>query len=137
MANEAILRDRIDEPLNFTVSDSTAVVKGSLMKLTDPRTAIISSASADPIAGIAAHDKVASDGITSIGVFRRGIFDMVASGAVPVGSAVQSAGVLNEVKVAALTSSGATIVGYALETASDVEVFQVFVDVGCGGAQVS
>lgn len=137
MANEAILRELIDKPLDFTVADGTSITKGTLCKLTDPRTAIAVSAAADPIAGIAAADKIASDARTRLGMYRRGVFDMVASGAIPIGSAVQAAGVLNEVKTAAPTSSGATIIGYALETASDLEVFQVFVDVGCGGAQVS
>jgi Uncharacterized conserved protein (DUF2190) len=137
MANEAVLVDLLDKPLDFTVTDGTAVTKGSLMKMTTPRTAIISSASGDVVAGIAARDKIASDGRTRLAIYRRGVFRIFASGAIVAGQAVQSAGVVNKVKTAAATSSGATIVGYALMDIADNAAGHIFVDVGCGGGQVS
>lgn len=137
MAFEAQIRDRLADPIDFTVADGTGIEKGTLLKLTDPRTAIASSAQADAIAGIAAREKVASDGRTRLSVYTKGIFDMYASGAITVGHAVESAGADNHVIAAAATSSGASIVGYALETAADDELFQVFVDIGKGGAQLS
>lgn len=141
MANEAILRDRLEDPMDFIVADGTGIEKGAVLKLTDPRTAIITSANGDKIAGIAAREKIANDGRTRLAVFRRGVFDMVASGAISVGNAVVSAGSIaldvNKVYNAPVTSSGASIIGHALETASDGETFQVYVNVGIGGGQIS
>lgn len=138
MANEAVLRDRLENPIDFTVADGTGIEKGALLKLTDPRTAIITSANNDKIAGIAAREKIASDGRTQLAVYRKGIFDMVASGAIAIGEAVVSAGTpANMVRAAGPTASGACIIGHALETASDTETIQIFVNVGIGGNQVS
>lgn len=69
-----LLGDRGDV-IRFTVADATSMSKGSLCKLTDARTASKSSAQ-DVWAGIAAADKVASDGSTSLGLYTRGIFEM-------------------------------------------------------------
>lgn len=133
MAYEAILRDRLADPIDFTVADGTGIEKGALLKLTDPRTASASTASKDILAGIAAREKIASDGRTRLSVFTRGIFDMGASGAIPVGSPVMSAGAVNKVMLATTpAASGAAILGYALETAADDEIFQVYVDIGVG-----
>jgi len=133
MANEASLRDRIDHPIDFTVADGTGIEKGALLKMSDPRTAATHTAAQDILAGIAAREKVASDGRTRLAVFRRGIFDMVASGAIIVGEAVVSDASINHVKAAPTGSSGATILGHALENGSTGETIQIFVDVGAGG----
>jgi hypothetical protein len=140
MVNEAELRDRLENPIDFTVADGTGIEKGALLKITDPRTASLADAVAAQIAGIAAREKVASDGRTRLAVFRRGVFDMVASGAIVVGQAVQSAysaAFPNTVMTAAVTSSGACVIGHALETASDAERIQIFVNIGAGGNQIS
>lgn len=133
MVYEAALRDRLADPIDFTVADGTGIEKGTLLKLTDPRTAIASSGANDAIAGIAAREKIASDGRTQLAVFRKGIFDMNASGAITVGQPVVSAGAFNQVKVAVNNVSGAAVIGHALETAADQETFQVYVDIGAGG----
>lgn len=141
MAYEAVLRDWIENPIDFIVADGVGIEKGALLQLTDPRTASAVSAIAQPIAGIAAREKVASDGRTRLAVFRKGIFDMVASGAIEAGNPVKACGTggaggyLNCVMsggVLANGLSGAAIIGHALETAADQEVFQVFVNVGNG-----
>lgn len=130
MANEATLRDFQENPIDFTVADGTGIEKGTLLKLTDPRTAIISTASGDPCAGIAAVEKVASDGSTRLSVYKRGIFDMTASGAITAGNYVGSAADTNYPNTVMFTAgaakfSGAAVIGYALETASDGEVVQI------------
>lgn len=133
MANEAILRDRLDNPIDFTVADGTGIEKGALLKLTDPRTASLADGAGDVIAGIAAREKVASDGRTQLAVFRKGIFDMLASGAIAVGAPVMSAAstAANTVKLATTAGiSGACVIGHALETASDGEVIQIYVNLG-------
>lgn len=124
MVNEAQLRDRFSDPINMTCADGTGIEKGAILTLTDPRTAIIATAAAAAVAGICAREKIASDGRTSVAVFRSGIFDVVASGAVTLGHAVVAAGVpSNTVKEAAVNDE--MLLGIALETASDGETFQI------------
>jgi len=138
MANEAVMRNKFEDAMDFTVADGTGIEKGALLKLTDPRTAIAATGTADMLAGIAAREKIASDGRTQLSVFRRGVFDMYASAAINVGAAVCSVtGWPNYVIMAGSTASGAAILGYALETASVGEVVQILVDVGSGGNQIS
>lgn len=137
MANEAL--KRYDESSghggviqDFTCADGTGIEKGTVLKLSDPRTvAAVSSGEGNPIAGIAAREKVADDGRTRIPVYRKGDFDMYASGAITVGDSVISKGGDNEVcacNAVTTGASGAAIIGYALETASDGETIQVRVD---------
>lgn len=124
MVNEAIIRDRFQDPINFTCADGTGIEKGAVLQLTDPRTAIIATAADVPVAGICAREKIASDGRTSVAVYRAGIFDMVASGTVAIGKAVTTAGVpSNTVMEAGVNDE--QILGVALEAASDGETFQV------------
>ena len=126
MANEAILRVRLGDPIDFTVADGTAIPKGAICKMTDPRTAVLADGDADIVAGIAAREKIASDGRTQLAIFRSGIFDVVASGSITVGDAVvtcASTGGANIVSTAAVNAEN--ILGTALETATDSEVFQI------------
>lgn len=132
MTWEAVLRDRLDDPIDFTVADGNGIEKGTLLAMTDPRTAIAVSASGSAVAGIAAREKIASDGRVKLAVYRKGIFDMYASGAFSVGDPLAAAGFQNQVKLALSTVSGAGIIGHALETATDQEVVQVYLDVGGG-----
>lgn len=121
--NEADLVYRSsDNPINFTVANGTGIEKGTLLKMTDPLTAAKSDGANDAIAGIAAAEKIANDGRTSLAVHRRGVFRMVASGAIATGQPVCSAGVTNMVKYIATASvSGAQVIGHAMQTFSDQE----------------
>ena len=51
---------------DYTVADGTGIEKGALLALTDPRTAILASSAAQPLAGIAAREKIANDGRTRL-----------------------------------------------------------------------
>lgn len=128
MANEATLVQNDSAAgnvvHNMTVADGVGINKGTVLKLTDPNTASASDGDLDVCAGIAASEKVASDGNTQLGVHKRGIFEMVASGAITVGAPVGSLGTTNYVK-AAYGASGAAILGYALETATTGETINV------------
>jgi hypothetical protein len=88
-------------------------------------TVAITAGDTDPIIGITAEEKIASDGKTSIGVYMRGIFKGYAGAAgVTVGMAIISdtgTGAANELVVADINSEH--IVGRALETATDGETF--------------
>jgi hypothetical protein len=77
MANEAVLVFELEKPVPFTCSDGAGIEKGCLLKLTDPFTVAASSADNDTFIGIAAEEKIASDGKVKIGVYLRGIFKLV------------------------------------------------------------
>ena len=132
MTNEAViveLTNSTGNPRRYTCADGTGITKLSVLTLSDPRTAATVSttqaATGYNCAGIAAMDKVASDGSTSITAYTDGIFELYASGSITVGCPVKSIG-LNQVMqaVAADVASG-VICGYALETASDKETINV------------
>ena len=126
MTGEAILRDDLGEnPIDFTVADGTGIPKGTLLKLTDPRTAIAASGGGDMIAGIAAVEKVASDGQTRISVWRKGVFDMLSDGTIAIGGPVMADGTDNQVITSTTATSGAKTLGTALETAADGDTFLV------------
>ena len=130
MADEAIQRVRFSDPVDFTCADGTAIPKGTLLALSDPRTVAIASANED-VAGICARDKIANDGRTQVAVFMDGIFDVTATAAgITIGTAV-AAGGANEVKAAVATDVGMKTVGLALETVTANEVFQLNLRPGC------
>lgn len=129
MAFEAVLRTRLDDPIDFTVADGAGIEKGTVGKLSDPKTLAASSGSGDVFAGIVAREKAANDGRTTLAAFRRGIFDIyVASGAaVTVGQWVSTSGA-NVIKTATEAEIAAgKAIGIALETGSDSEQINVLV----------
>lgn len=125
MANEAVIIELLGnggDPIRCTVADGTTIEKGTLIKLTDPRTGIATSADNDPFFGIAAHEKVASDGSTTLSCYTNGIFDLVDSGAgITVGAIVNVGGANLVVASAAADLLTGSVVGKALETASASE----------------
>ncbi len=117
------------DPRRFTISSSAVVAKGTLMTLSDPRTAAACVASNAMIAGIAAEGHDGLDFSDSISVWTNGIFEMYASGAeIAVGESVIS-GVTNSVMGDSASNAdggkGAAIIGYALETGSPAETINV------------
>ena len=83
MANEAVIIELFNggRPIRFTVADGTGIEKGTLMRLSsDPRTITASSADGEIFVGVAAEEKVANDGQTSLAVYTDGIFDMTVDG---------------------------------------------------------
>ena len=107
---------------DYTVADGTGIEKGTLLKVSDPRTAAASDGEADPCAGVAAREKIASDGRTQLAVYKKGYFQANASGAIIMGAPLISAGEVNQVKAATTADhSGAQIIGYSEETAADGE----------------
>jgi predicted RecA/RadA family phage recombinase len=137
MANEAKLLFELQHPIPFTVANGTGIEKGALLKMTDPMTAA-SENGTNMLAGIAASEKIASDGKTKLGVYREGIFKMTASESIAIGDAVTGIATwTNHVKKAEATVSASAVLGHALETATNGETFRVHVRVGCGGNQIS
>lgn len=124
MASETTLVVETQRPINMTCADGTGIEKGAILKLTDPRTASLADGDGDIIAGIAAEEKIANDGKTSIAVYRGGIFKGLAGTAITVGDPIDthaSTGATNE--LAAAPVNGEHLVGVALETASDTHTF--------------
>lgn len=130
MANEAVVTDLLGnggDPIEYTCADGTTIAKGELLELTDPRTVKKISADNKPVAGIAAAEKVASDGATTIAVLTNCIAKMVceASGAT-VGFDVAPHDATNTVSNAdAADRDEGLVLGYALETATSGETFLV------------
>lgn len=138
MANEAVLLTQIEPAFQHTVANATGIEKGALCKLSDPNTAALADGDADKLAGIAASEKIASDGNTKLGFYKRGMFSLTCSGAVVVGEAVVSVvNFPNYIAAAGITASGACILGHAMETGAVGETIRVYVNVGVGGNQVS
>jgi len=131
MANEATLHIETHTPINFTVADGTGIEKGALLALSDPFTAATHSAAEQNFAGVAAREKIASNGQTKLAVFRGGVFKMTLSGSATVGDPLCLDASINHVKsargIAAASLSGSKILGVALETGTTGET--IFVEV--------
>jgi len=122
MANEATLIMEYQPPVMFTVADGTGIEKGAILKMTDPMTASLSDGDGDIIAGIAAEEKIASDGKTKLAVYRHGIFKVLAGANITAGQGVDthsSTGAANE--VAPIGAAGDNLLGIALESFNDTE----------------
>jgi hypothetical protein len=131
MANEAVIIELLGnggDPIRYTVADGTAIAKGALLRQTDPRTAIINSGADQPIAGIAAAEKVVSDGSTTLAVYTNGIFDITAAaaGITAVGALCAISATVNMITAAdASDILQGSIVGYCLEAHANDEVAAV------------
>ena len=91
MAHEVVIKTKTDLPINMAAQNESAIEKGHILQLIDERTVSGTQVSGMPIAGICAREKILNDG-RPVAVYRRGIFDMVVSGAaVAVGDDIQMA----------------------------------------------
>ena len=126
MANEATLLFELEPPVPFTVANGAGIEKGSILELSDPMTVAVTNGDSDKIIGVAAEEKIASDGKTKLAVYMRGIFQFTAgAGGITVGRAFRTdtaTGSANEVVIAAANEEG--IIGTALETATDLQTFK-------------
>ena len=119
-------------PIPFTVADAQGIEKGALLKLVDRMVASGATLENAPVAGIAAAEKIASNGKVKLAVFREGIFKMTSAAAITIGQAVALSATANKVKTADATCAGAGIVGIALEAAGGAdETILVRVNAGC------
>jgi len=121
MADEAIIVELLGnkgDPIRYTCADGTAIPKGSIMELTSPRTAKVASAVDTPIVGIAASEKVANDGQTSIACYTNCIVQLkCATTQCEIGDQVSLAAADNTVALmTTLDMEKGWTVGTALET---------------------
>lgn len=114
-----------------TVASNAAISFGSLLQLSNPNTAALSSTLLAPFAGIAAIEKKNNDYSPTITVFTDVVADLRASGAITIGGGVTLVGTagLNYVSQAGFTANAASyagvIVGVCEEEASDNETVRV------------
>jgi len=119
MANEHTLIVEYSSPIGFTCANGTGIEKGAVLQMTDPMTASAASAISQFPAGIAATEKIASDGKTKIAVYRDGIFKGTCSGAIAIGDPIGTD--VSNLISKALTVSGCNVLGIALETGANTE----------------
>ena len=126
MAGECELLYELEPPIPFTCANGTTIEKGALLILTDPMTVATTTGDTDEIIGIAAEEKIADDGKTTIPVYMRGVFKgQVGAAGVTAGLAIISdtaTGAANDLVVADVNSEA--IVGIALETATNDQTFR-------------
>jgi hypothetical protein len=126
MADEA---QQVTTPTRFrryTVADANAIAKGTVLALTDPKTAAASSADNDVFAGIAMEEKVANDGKVEIGAALDGDWLLKASAAgITVGADVVIAGANTVKNCTTLDDEKGYAVGKALETTAGSETILV------------
>lgn len=108
----------------FTCVDDAQISKGLLLSLHDDRVASKAIASSRVFAGVTSMEKEANDGSTSISAWTDGVFEVVSSGAINAGSPIAGAE-YSAVVAAQNLASGANVIGYALETSTDLEVINV------------
>ena len=131
MANEAVIVELLGDagdPISFDVADAATIEKGTILKLSGDRTAIASSG-LDVFAGIAAAEKEANDGATTIAAHTHGIFDLKIDdpATITLGAYVAVSGA-NLIRTAVEADFPAgKVIGKALEAGSDAEVIQVLI----------
>lgn len=139
MANEAVLIVATQPPIPFTVADGAGLEKGTLLKISDPRTVAAADGITNYIGGILAEEKIASDGLTQRGVYRGGIFKVTASGSIAVGDLCgfyENNQVYSISALQTISTSGSRVAGIALETAADTETFLFELNI-CGMGEVA
>lgn len=130
MANEVVVADLLGnggDPIQYTCADNTTILKGTVLELEDVRTVKKISADNKPIAGIAAHEKTADDGTTTISVLTNCIIKATAEAT---GATVGFDQVAHDATNMlgngdAADADEGLVIGYALETATSGETYLV------------
>ena len=125
-------------PIMMTCANGNGIEKGTLLSLADAFLVAASEGDIDTIAGVAAEEKIASDGKTKIAVYREGIFKATAGGNCTTGKSLMSyssSGDANDVIDGTNAALYSKILGIALETATDGET--LLVDLCPGKASVN
>lgn len=122
MANEAVkLQEGWGKPVIFTCADNVAIERGAILRLSgSPFIVANSSAEGEVVAGIAAEEKVANDGKTTIAVYVPGCgaqFDVVQGlTASTMGELVRICGANLVGSAAAADNDDGKVLGKLLET---------------------
>tara|TARA_Y100000310_G_C20634080_1_gene790251 strand:+ start:177 stop:590 length:414 start_codon:yes stop_codon:yes gene_type:complete len=137
MANELVILTELEPAVGFTCADGTGIEKGTLLELADPMTVAKVTGAAPLIIGVAAEEKIASDGKTEIGVYLRGIFKGTAGGTITVGDGLIGENATNELLTSTAAADEVEVCGIALESATDGQTFKLLLNVGIGGSPES
>lgn len=114
------------DPIEYTVSATVAIPKGSLMNIdSSPQTATIAAADGEYFAGIAATEKTATDGVTKMSCITHCIAEFTAGvGATTFGQPQKISGANAVIDADDDTiENSAEVVCLALETAADGNQF--------------
>ena len=137
MANEAVIIELLGWPkglpIRYTIaedSSGTDINELTLMKMTDPRTIVVTSADNDPFAGILVQEHEGGTGATTASVYTFGIFDIKLTTATTAVGEKLSMGGTNLVSKVAAADLLFSDVGIGLETGSNDEVIAVLVTPG-------
>jgi len=132
MADEAVLVYELEPPIPFTVTDANGIEKGAICSLEDPITASGTTADGSLVAGIAASEKIASDGKTKLGIYRKGIFKVTLSGTCTAGDILETDVSPNHVAQYDAAVSGTRMIGTALESGNSGTILMEL-NIGPGG----
>lgn len=126
MANEAVIVELFNggRPIRYSVQDATAIPKGSLLELDADRRVIVATTANAPFVGIAAHEKVASDGSLFISAYTDGIFDLKSDAGTDIrGTVMALSDVDNVIETAAAADLlNGSAVGYYIEAGTNAGV---------------
>lgn len=125
MAYETTLLLETEIAVPFTCANATGIDKGTVCQLTDPVTASAHSGANQTFCGIVKVEKIASDGMTQVSIYRGGRFKMHLSGNATVGDALALDSSLNHVKAATSANKGGDVVGTAMESGATGETIVV------------
>lgn len=131
MTYEAVLVDRIMDPINFTCSD-LALAKGTIVCLSGARDVKATSADNDVVIGVTAREKIVGDGRTSVPVFVEGVFRCYADSAISIGCPVSISGANIVKAITTLDSETGYVLGRALNSVTGSGYVEVLL--GHGGA---
>jgi len=138
VADEAAIVELLGQPkgcpIRYTVANTGAIPKGSIMQISGDRTITKADTDGQFFAGIAVADKVTNDGSVTLGVWTKGIFDLrteVGSPAIVEGERVKISGA-NLIVLADDDSiaNAQEVVGVALQPASSATPTTIAVAIG-------
>ena len=131
MANEVQIIELLGnngDQVSFTCATGTAIAKGAILKMTDPRTCIINSGAGNVLCGITAFEKSATDGVTQMSVITNciGRCYVEAGKTVTLGSCVRVAATVNQIEAStSLDQETGKALGVSLETGAATELVAV------------
>jgi len=137
MVNEAVIIELLGFPkglpIRYTIAAGTSgtdINELTLMKITDPRTIVVTAADNDPFAGILVQEHEGGTSATTASVYTFGIFDLKLTTATTAVGDKLSVGGTNLVSKVAAADLLFADVGTGLEAGSNDEVIAVLVTPG-------
>ena len=109
----------------YTISNGSAIAKGTLLKLVTPNTCDATGADNDVAGGVAWMEKVASDGTTELVAALDGVWGIAGSGPITIGQQLVVLGLNNLKPFTTLDDEKGYVFGRALETISGSAVMKV------------